>query len=65
MENDYTLRQRWHSRGNDGTHLSKFSAENPCLFRQREESGFCFSFPDDGKDSYKFFKKESLSFILL
>lgn len=31
MENDYTLRQRWHSRGDDGTHLSKwdyFAFEN-------------------------------------
>lgn len=31
MENDYTLRQRWHSRSDDGTHLSKwdyFAFEN-------------------------------------
>ena len=31
-----------------------FPLKNPRLHRQRDESGFCFSFPDDGKDSYKF-----------
>ena len=36
----------------------KLSAENPRLYRRRDESGFCFSFPDNGKECLNFLKKE-------
>ena len=38
----------------------KLSAENPRLYRRRDESGFCFSFPDNGKECLNFLKRQCL-----